>query len=238
MSVTAENGTGFRTAIMGYHKAEVDGYVTRTREELETHEKSRKESEQKIQDLNAEIQRLTAELETERSEKQELAWKHSCLTVDLENLKQQLQDTENKYEALKNEYHDFRERTEAEGTDPKIIQDAILNAQRMSDIVIVEAQKKALEIRETARKERKEQEEEGRLIVETARTEAQRLTGEAQSKCVNLQREYDRILLDVTGFKAELMKMYRKHMELLAALPQKAIEEMDDKTEVIEVNEV
>lgn len=33
------------------------------------------------------------------------------------------------------------------------------------------------------------------------------------------------ILMDVTGFKAEIMKMYRKHMELLAALPPKEIVE-------------
>ena len=32
----------------------------------------------------------------------------------------------------------------------------------------------------------------------------------------------------VTGFKAEIMKMYRKHMELLAALPPKEIVEAEE----------
>jgi len=47
------------------------------------------------------------------------------------------------------------------------------------------------------------------------------VTDEAEKKCDNLQQAYDRILLDVTKFKSELMDMYRRHMELLAALPEK-----------------
>ena len=137
--------------------------------------------------------------------------------------------TREEYEELKKEYEEYRSRMEAEGTDPKIIQDAILNAQRMSEIVIVEAQQKALDIREKARKDKKQQEEEGRKLVEDAKTEAFRVTSEAELRCNNLQHEYDRILMDVTGFKSELLKMYRKHMELLAALPPK---------EVIEIKEI
>ena len=95
--------------------------------------------------------------------------------------------------------------------------------------MIVEAQQKALDIREKARKDKKQQEEEGRKLVEDAKTEAFRVTSEAELRCNNLQHEYDRILMDVTGFKSELMKMYRKHMELLAALPPK---------EVIEIKEI
>ena len=34
--------------------------------------------------------------------------------------------------------------------------------------------------------------------------------------------------MGVTGFKAEIMKMYRKHMELLAALPPKEIVEAEE----------
>ena len=37
--------------------------------------------------------------------------------------------------------------------------------------------------------------------------------------------------MDVTGFKAEIMKMYRKHMELLAALPPKEIVEAEEISE-------
>ena len=120
---------------------------------------------------------------------------------------------------------------EAEGADPKTIQDAILNAQRMSEIVIVEAQQKAFDIREKARKDKKQQEEEGKKMVEDAKAEALRVTSEAELRCDSLQHEYDRILMDVTGFKAEIMKMYRKHMELLAALPPKEIVEAEEISE-------
>ena len=74
-------------------------------------------------------------------------------------------------------------------------------------------------------------EEEGKKMVEDAKAEALRVTSEAELRCDSLQHEYDRILMDVTGFKAEIMKMYRKHMELLAALPPKEIVEAEEISE-------
>ena len=201
MSSETNSEIKFRTALMGYQKTDVDQYVMRTASEIEEQKKFQKKLEEEIQELHTEI----------------------------EDQQKKLDQSEEKYEELKKEYEEYRSRMEAEGTDPKIIQDAILNAQRMSEIVIVEAQQKALDIREKARKDKKQQEEEGRKLVEDAKTEAFRVTSEAELRCNNLQHEYDRILMDVTGFKSELMKMYRKHMELLAALPPK---------EVIEIKEI
>ena len=201
MSSETSSEIKFRTTLMGYQKTDVDQYVMRTASEIEEQKKLQKKLEEEIQELHTEI----------------------------EDQQKKLDQSEEKYEELKKEYEEYRSRMEAEGTDPKIIQDAILNAQRMSEIVIVEAQQKALGIREKARKDKKQQEEEGRKLVEDAKTEAFRVTSEAELRCNNLQHEYDRILMDVTGFKSELMKMYRKHMELLAALPPK---------EVIEIKEI
>ncbi len=201
MSSETSSEIKFRTTLMGYQKTDVDQYVMRTASEIEEQKKLQKKLEEEIQELHTEI----------------------------EDQQKKLDQSEEKYEELKKEYEEYRSRMEAEGTDPKIIQDAILNAQRMSEIVIVEAQQKALDIREKARKDKKQQEEEGRKLVEDAKTEAFRVTSEAELRCNNLQHEYDRILMDVTGFKSELMKMYRKHMELLAALPPK---------EVIEIKEI
>lgn len=200
MSSETNSEIKFRTALMGYQKTDVDQYVMRTASEIEEQKKLQKKLEEEIQELHTEI----------------------------EDQQKKLDQSEEKYEELKKEYEEYRSRMEAEGTDPKIIQDAILNAQRMSEIVIVEAQQKALDIREKARKDKKQQEEEGRKLVEDAKTEAFRVTSEAELRCNNLQHEYDRILMDVTGFKSELMKMYRKHMELLAALPPKEVIEIKD----------
>ena len=193
----------FRTGFMGYQKSDVDAYVTRIKIELEDQEKQQRKLEEEIQEQRTEI----------------------------EDQQKRLDEAEKKYEDLKREYEENRNRMEAEGADPKTIQDAILNAQRMSEIVIVEAQQKAFDIREKARKDKKQQEEEGKKMVEDARAEALRVTSEAELRCDSLQHEYDRILMDVTGFKAEIMKMYRKHMELLAALPPKEIVEAEEISE-------
>ena len=193
----------FRTGFMGYQKSDVDAYVTRVKIELEDQEKQQRKLEEEIQEQRTEI----------------------------EDQQKRLDEAEKKYEDLKQEYEEYRNRMEAEGADPKTIQDAILNAQRMSEIVIVEAQQKAFDIREKARKDKKQQEEEGKKMVEDAKAEALRVTSEAELRCDSLQHEYDRILMDVTGFKAEIMKMYRKHMELLAALPPKEIVEAEEISE-------
>lgn len=190
----------FRTAFMGYQKSEVDAYVTRVKIEFEEQEKQKKKLEEELQEQKTEI----------------------------EDQQKRLDENEKKYEDLKREYEEYRNRMEAEGADPKTIQDAILNAQRMSEIVIVEAQQKAMDIREKARQDKKQREEEGKKMVEDAKAEALRVTSEAELRCDSLQHEYDRILMDVTGFKAEIMKMYRKHMELLAALPPKEIVEAEE----------
>ncbi len=202
MSVETED-MKFRTAFMGYQKSDVDAYVTQIKIELEDQEKQHKKLEEELQEQKTEI----------------------------EDQQKRLDENEKKYEDLKREYEEYRNRMEAEGADPKTIQDAILNAQRMSEIVIVEAQQKAMDIREKARQDRKQQEEEGKKLVEDAKAEAMRVTSEAELRCDSLQHEYDRILMDVTGFKAEIMKMYRKHMELLAALPPKEIVEAEEISE-------
>ena len=196
----------FRTAFMGYQKSDVDAYVTRVKIELEEQEKQQKKLEEELQEQRSEI----------------------------EDQQKRLDGAEKKYEDLKREYEEYRNRMEAEGADPKTIQDAILNAQRMSEIVIVEAQQKAMDIREKARQDRKQKEEEGKKMVEDAKAEALRVTSEAELRCDSLQHEYDRILMDVTGFKAEIMKMYRKHMELLAALPPKEIVEAEEISQDLE----
>ena len=209
MNVETEN-IKFRTAFMGYQKSEVDAYVTRVKIEFEEQEKQQKKLEEELQEQKTEI----------------------------EDQQKRLDENEKKYEDLKREYEEYRNRMEAEGADPKTIQDAILNAQRMSEIVIVEAQQKAMDIREKARQDRKQKEEEGKKMVEDAKAEALRVTSEAELRCDSLQHEYDRILMDVTGFKAEIMKMYRKHMELLAALPPKEIveaEEISEDQESVEI---
>lgn len=231
--MSAETGNvTFHTVFMGYQKAEVDDYVARAESELDIQEKRQGKWEEEIEAQKREIQQLNNALEAERSEKQALLEKQRRMSREKDDIQEQLEQSVKKYEQLKNEYGEYRNRMEADGADPKIIQDAILNAQRMSDIVLVEAQQKAQEIREKASVQKQKLEEEGKQLVEEAKIQAQQVTDAAALKCDKLQKEYDRILLDVTGFKAELMKMYRKHMALLAELPQKEIVEVDETKQI------
>lgn len=210
----------FRTGFMGYQKADVDAYMSRVKIEIEEQENQQKKLEEELKEQRTEIEDQQKHLDE---------FEKKC-----EDQQKQLDEAEKKYEELKKEYEEYRNRMEVEGADPKIIQDAILNAQRMSEIVLVEAQQKAFDIREKARQDKKQREEEGKKMVEDAKEEAMRVTTDAQLRCENLQHEYDRILMDVTGFKAEIMKMYRKHMELLAALPPKEIVEVKENLTEIE----
>lgn len=218
----------FHTAFWGYQKNEVDDYIARLESELDIQEKRQGNWNTEIENQKKEIERLTNILESERSEKELLLGKQNRMQREIESTREELSQSLRKLEAIEQEYDDYRKKMEADGIDPKIIQDAILNAQRMSDIVIVEAQQKAQAIQKQAEEDKKQKQAEGQQIVEEARNHAKQVTDAAELRCDKLQKEYDRILLDVTGFKAELMKMYRKHMEILAELPQKDIVEIQE----------
>lgn len=218
----------FHTAFWGYQKNEVDDYIARLESELDIQEKRQGNWNTEIENQKKEIERLTNILESERSEKELLLSKQNRMQREIESTREELSQSLRKLEAIEQEYDDYRKKMEADGIDPKIIQDAILNAQRMSDIVIVEAQQKAQDIQKQAEDDKEQKQAEGQQIVEEARNQAKQVTDAAELRCDKLQKEYDRILLDVTGFKAELMKMYRKHMEILAELPQKDIVEIQE----------
>lgn len=227
MSTTGNDRPQFRGAFMGYNKAEVDDYVARAESELEINESRQAKWEQQISELNAEINRLNNILDAERGEKKPLLDKVARLNRTIEDMDSQIQRLNSEKAKVQQEFRELQEKVDSEGINPRTIQDAILNAQRMGEIVISEANEKAEEIMRQAEAERREQEEAGRQAIEEAKEEASRVIGEAERKCNNLQQDYDRILMDVTGFKAEMLKMYRRHMELLAALPEKEIPELE-----------
>ncbi len=227
MSTTENGGPQFRGAIIGYNKAEVDDYVARAEFELKINESRQGKFEKQISELNAEINRLNNILDAERAEKKPLSDKVAHLNRMIEDMDSQLQRANSEKAKVQQEFRELQEKVDSEGINPKIIQDAILNAQRMGEIVISEANEKAEEIMHQAEADRRAQEEAGRKAIEEAKEEASRVIGEAERKCSNLQQDYDRILMDVTGFKAEMLKMYRRHMELLATLPEKEIPELE-----------
>lgn len=230
------NAQSFRGALIGYNKMEVDNYIDRIESELSIHESRQGKWEQQVKDLSDEAERLHNRVDAERAEKKELLNKNTRLNNRIEDLEKQVQIIREEKEILQKQLQEQQDKMNEEGINPKTIQDAILNAQRMGEIVISEANEKSQEIIRQADMYRLEQETTGRQLLEKAKKEADTMIQEAQRKCDNLQKDYDRILLDVTGFKAQLMKMYRKHMEILAALPEKEISEIDCTNEAEKIH--
>lgn len=224
----------FRSAFMGYHKADVDDYLARMESELEIQESRKDKLEKQIAELNAQLESLNRIIDAERLEKENQFQINKKCGMDIAELEDRLQEEKQARIRVQKEYREFKESVDHAGLNPKTIQDAIVNAQRMSEMVIAEAKEKAEEILSQAEENRQTLEENGRQIIEDAKEEAQRTIDHASEKCESLQRDYDRILMDVTGFKAEMLKMYRKHMTLLASLPEKKYSENVQREEYIE----
>lgn len=234
MAINKSDVPVFRGAIMGYNKTEVDDYVARTESELDIQDSRMKKWESQNAELNKKIQDLSKMIDTENAEKEEILERNKKLGKKIADLEDRLKEANLENKKLRKEFAEFQESMNVAGVNPKMIQDAILNAQRMSEIVITEANEKAEEIMMRAQDTRHAQEEAGRKAVEEAKEEALRVTELAAKKCENLQKDYDRILMDVTGFKAEIMRMYRKHMALLAALPEKRTSEIFHQKDYID----
>ena len=130
-----------------------------------------------------------------------------------------------------------------------VLQDAILSAQDFGKQIVDQANKDADDIRILAEADKATLEEKGRLAIAEARVkadqtvaeakaqadqtvaeakaQADQTVSEAQQKYLKLQNDYNQMLMDASGFKAELMNMYRRHMELLTAFPEKEIIAVD-----------
>lgn len=221
---TSDNKPMFRNSFMGYNKTEVDDYIARIESELEISENRQEKWEHKIQELNATIERLNHESDEQQKSCEELQKKNSETISRLEN---QLQNEKEEKLRFEKRIKELQEKIDSAGADPKTIQDAILNAQRMSEMLISEANEKADEIRNQAHIYQMEQESIAKRIVTDAEKEAEKVTEEAAVKCESLQRDYNSALLDVTQFKAELIQMYQKHIKLLDSLPEIKTPELD-----------
>lgn len=213
----------FRNSFMGYNKAEVDNYVARLESELEISESRQGKWEKQIQELQAEVTRLNNRIDAHRTEEETSQQKKEQLEQTISDLEKTVQNADQEKAALRKKLEDLQNSMEQSDANPKIIQDAILNAQRMSEMVISEAGEEAEKIKKEAQMYQFQQENEAKQIIEDARIKADEIARAGQEKYEKLQSDYNRALMDVTQFKAEIMNMYRKHMELLVALPEAKI---------------
>lgn len=120
------------------------------------------------------------------------------------SLKAELEELKQKYEAtaqLRQECDKLRKQMEELEAQRQTVQDALISAQRMGKIVVNEAQQEA------------------ERITCQAREAADQTLEESRQRNEELQASYDRMLLDTSKMKSELIALYRRHLALLAQIP-------------------
>ena len=170
----------FHSALLGFSKAEVLDFLAELETEKENGESRQAAADQTIATLRQENEALKKQLEEQSSENSRLA-------------------TEN--QALRQESGELRDRLTGVEAQGESIQEALVSAQRMSRIVLTEAQEEA-----------------DRVTIQAKNTATKTLE-EAKKRNDALQASYDRMLLDTGKMKSELIDLYRRHLALLAEIP-------------------
>lgn len=124
----------------------------------------------------------------------------------VESLTKENEENVRKMQVLAETVVDYRNQEDS-------IRSALLNAQRMSDTVVAEAQAKADSILELAN-------EDSELLLERANAEI------AAEKA-----ELERIRAEVAAFKTRLLSLYREHLTLIGVLEDEAQEETEEASQ-------
>ena len=102
----------------------------------------------------------------------------------------------------------------------KMLKSALINAQRMGESVIREANQKAEEIIHRANLRGDDIIRDANELLQKASDRADEIESEANDKRLAEEREYDRVRLEVTRFKSDVLNLYRSHVESLSRLPE------------------
>lgn len=170
----------FHSALLGFNKTEVLDFLAELDTEKESGESRQEAADRTITSLRQENEELKRRLEELSSENGRL-------------------DTEN--QELRRGSGELRDRLASMEEQGASIQDALVSAQRMSRIVLTEAQ------------------EEASRVTTEAKNIATQTLEDAKKRNDALQASYDRMLLDTGKMKSELIDLYRRHLALLAEIP-------------------
>ena len=130
-----------------------------------------------------------------------------------EALRKQIADLTAENQKLHNEMKDY----EADGD---MLKSALINAQRMGENVIREANQKAEDILHRANLRGDDIIRDANELLQKASDRADEIINEANEKKLAEEREYDRVRLEVTRFKSDVLNLYRSHVESLSRLPE------------------
>lgn len=209
----------FRKAFHGYNKAEVNQYITRIESEVEIARLQQEKREREIVELRAAERSLQTKLENALADLESEKNKNEILTSSIQDLETQLNDHTDALRKANQQIQELRDAAAESDHDPQTIRDAILSAQRMGTIIVCEANQRADAIRSQAESEYSQTQLALQQQTEETNQHIDQMLADAKEKCNQLQMDYDRILMDVSGFKAEMIAMYRRHLELLYKLP-------------------
>ena len=104
--------------------------------------------------------------------------------------------------------------------DGDMLKSALINAQRMGENVIREANQKAEDILHRANLRGDDIIRDANELLQKASDRADEIISEANDKKLAEEREYDRVRLEVTRFKSDVLNLYRTHVESLSRLPE------------------
>ena len=130
-----------------------------------------------------------------------------------EELRKQIADLTAENQRLHEEMKNY----EADGD---MLKSALINAQRMGENVIREANQKSEEILHRANLRGDDIIRDANELLQKASDRADEIINEANDKKLAEEREYDRVRLEVTRFKSDVLNLYRSHVESLSRLPE------------------
>ncbi len=148
------------------------------------------------------------------------------LTADEQRISEMSKDNEE----LKDKLLELAQKLEGYRSDENALKSALLNAQRMGENVIKEARQK------------------GDVLEREARIRSEDILRAGAEKIKEQELELERIKAEVAQFKANVLGLYKTHIELLSTLPgeemepeevevqEEAVEPIPEETEVSEEN--
>ena len=145
----------------------------------------------------------------------------------LDKVEEQLQEDDAQAEQLRKQIADLtaenqrlHEELKSFEADGEMLKSALINAQRMGENVIREANQKAEEIIHRANLRGDDIIRDANELLQKANDRADEIENEANEKRLAEEREYDRVRLEVTRFKSDVLNLYRSHVESLSRLPE------------------
>ena len=159
----------------------------------------------------------------------------------LDKVEEQLKQDEDQAEELRRQIAELtaenqrlHKEMESYEADGDMLKSALINAQRMGENVIREANQKSEEILHRANLRGDDIIRDANELLQKASDRADEIINEANEKKLAEEREYDRVRLEVTRFKSDVLNLYRSHVESLSRLPEFQKEEPAEAEPAVE----